>query len=146
HRTAPKGQISPEPLRQRDRVTEALWSALSRPARDRGGAVEPYPRLWSLGMSDTPSLNDLDAAAPFARRHIGPTPHEQQAMLDALGYASLSELMAAAVPANIHTVSPLRLPAPLSEPEAIRRLRAMAGRNNPGVAMIGLGYHPTATP
>lgn len=40
-------------------------------------------------MSDTPSLHDLDAAAPFAARHIGPGPHERQAMLDALGYASL---------------------------------------------------------
>src|SRR5262245_5079985 len=97
-------------------------------------------------MSDTPSLHDLDAAAPFATRHIGPGPGERQTMLDALGYASLDELMAAAVPSAIRSDDALSLPPPVSEPEAIAQLRRLAGRNNPGVAMIGMGYHPTATP
>jgi glycine cleavage system P protein (glycine dehydrogenase) len=97
-------------------------------------------------MSDTPSLHDLDAAAPFATRHIGPGPGERQTMLDALGYASLDELMAAAVPTAIRSDDALSLPPPVSEPEAIAQLRRLAGRNNPGVAMIGMGYHPTATP
>ena len=35
----------------------------------------------------------------FASRHIGPSPAEQQQMLAALGYASLDELTAAALPA-----------------------------------------------
>jgi glycine dehydrogenase len=97
-------------------------------------------------MSDTPSLHDLDAAAPFATRHIGPGPGERQTMLDALGYASLDELMAAAVPPAIRSETALSLPPPVSEPEAIAQLRRLAARNHPGVAMIGMGYHPTATP
>jgi len=97
-------------------------------------------------MSDTPTLHDLDTAAPFARRHIGPGRHERHAMLEALGYTSLAELMAAAVPAGIRSDDALKLPPAVSEPEAIERLRALAGRNHPGVAMIGMGYHPTATP
>jgi glycine dehydrogenase len=97
-------------------------------------------------MSDTPSLYDLDAAAPFATRHIGPGPGERRTMLDALGYASLDELMTAAVPTVIRSDDALSLPPPVSEPEAIAQLRRLAGRNNPGVAMIGMGYHPTATP
>src|SRR5919109_4018179 len=97
-------------------------------------------------MSDTPSLHDLDAVAPFARRHIGPGSHERQAMLDALGYASLADLMAAAVPAGIRGHDAVDLPPAVSESEAIERLRALARRNRPGVAMIGMGYHPTATP
>jgi glycine dehydrogenase len=97
-------------------------------------------------MSDAPSLHELDAAAPFARRHIGPGTHERQVMLDALKYASLDDLMAAAVPAGIRSDDELGLPPASSEPEAIRQLRRFAGRTNPGVAMIGMGYHPTATP
>jgi glycine dehydrogenase len=97
-------------------------------------------------MSDTPSLHDLDAAAPFASRHIGPGPHERQAMLDALGFAGLDDLMAAAVPSGIRDDAALELPPSLSEPRAIRELRRLAERNRPGIAMIGLGYHPTATP
>jgi glycine dehydrogenase len=97
-------------------------------------------------MSDTPSLHDLDSAAPFATRHIGPGPGERQSMLDALGYASLDELMAAAVPDGIRSESALALPPPVSEPDAIGQLRRLAERNNPGVAMIGMGYHPTVTP
>ncbi|MGH3454071.1 MAG: aminomethyl-transferring glycine dehydrogenase [Nocardioidaceae bacterium] len=97
-------------------------------------------------MSDSPSLHDLDAAAPFATRHIGPGSGERQSMLDALGYASLDELMAAAVPDGIRSQSALSLPPPVSEPDAIAQLRRLAGRNNPGVAMIGMGYHPTVTP
>ncbi|HKE68222.1 MAG TPA: glycine dehydrogenase (aminomethyl-transferring), partial [Nocardioidaceae bacterium] len=97
-------------------------------------------------MSDTPSLHDLDAAAPFATRHIGPGPGERQTMLDALGYASLDELMAAVVPGTIRSGAALSLPPPVSEPEAIAQLRRLAARNHPGIAMIGMGYHPTATP
>jgi glycine dehydrogenase len=67
-------------------------------------------------------------------------------MLDGLGYDSLDALMAAAVPAGIRSTAELDLPAAVSEPEVIARLRDKAGRNNPGVAMIGLGYHPTVTP
>ena len=43
-----------------------------------------------------PNLTD-----PFVRRHIGPSPDEQQEMLRTLGYDSLDALMAAAVPAGI---------------------------------------------
>jgi len=66
-------------------------------------------------------------------------------MLATLGYDSLDALMTAAVPSGIR--SELEgLPAPISESQALADLRALAEKNNPGVAMIGLGYHPTITP
>jgi glycine dehydrogenase len=86
------------------------------------------------------------STAPFTSRHIGPAEDERATMLDGLGYESLAALMAAAVPAGIRSTAELDLPAPVSEPEVIDRLRDKAARNNPGVAMIGLGYHPTVTP
>jgi glycine dehydrogenase len=86
----------------------------------------------------------------FADRHIGPSPAEQQQMLAAVGYSSLDELTAAALPpALASTAAPLDLlglPAPLSEAEAQAELRRLAGRNTMATSMIGLGYYPTITP
>ena len=67
-------------------------------------------------------------------------------MLAALGYGSLDELVDAAVPAVIREAAPLALPEPLSETEALARLRELAGRNEVFTSLIGLGYHDTITP
>jgi glycine dehydrogenase len=83
---------------------------------------------------------------PFARRHIGPAPDDIQRMLDAVGYASIDELMDAAIPESIRWSGSLDLPPAASEPEVIAELRALAARNRPLVSMIGLGYHGTHTP
>ena len=93
-------------------------------------------------------MPELSSAAPsFAERHIGPRPHDVAAMLERVGHESLDSLMAAAVPASIAAPGALsRLPEPLSESAALAELRRLAERNQPGVAMIGLGYHPTVTP
>ncbi|MET0469061.1 MAG: aminomethyl-transferring glycine dehydrogenase [Aeromicrobium sp.] len=82
----------------------------------------------------------------FARRHIGPTASDQDAMVRRVGYETLDALMQAAVPAGIRSTTPLNLPAARTETEALSVLRGLADRNNPGIAMIGLGYHPTITP
>ncbi|MRK01758.1 aminomethyl-transferring glycine dehydrogenase [Aeromicrobium sp. S22] len=82
----------------------------------------------------------------FSSRHIGPTPSDQDAMVRRVGYDSLDALMQAAVPSGIRSTSALGLPAAQTETEALSTLRALSERNNPGVAMIGLGYHPTVTP
>ena len=67
-------------------------------------------------------------------------------MLAELGYKSLDDLSAAAIPVELRDDSPLNLPPPLDEPGAMARLRAMAGMNHPGRSMIGLGYYGTTTP
>jgi len=82
----------------------------------------------------------------FASRHIGPSPADQDAMVRRVGHQSLDALMAAAVPSGIRSISELGLPNALSETESLATMRELADRNNPGVAMIGLGYHPTVTP
>ncbi len=92
------------------------------------------------------TLSELDRADAFTARHLGPRPDEQQRMLERVGHDSLDALMRAAVPAGIRgagTGSPLE---PLGERPALERLRETLRRNTPGTAMIGLGYHPTATP
>lgn len=91
-------------------------------------------------MSETP------AVPSFVDRHIGLRPQDVEAMLARLGFDSLDALMDAAVPGGIRQVAELELPAPLSEDATARELRAIAGLNKPGEAMIGLGYHATITP
>ncbi|MEU5883829.1 aminomethyl-transferring glycine dehydrogenase [Spirillospora sp. NPDC047279] len=82
----------------------------------------------------------------FADRHIGPSPDDQARMLAAIGYSSADALIDDAVPAAIRTGRPLDLPAGLSEPQALARLRELADRNTVVRSMIGLGYHGTHTP
>jgi glycine dehydrogenase len=84
----------------------------------------------------------------FSARHIGPSPAEQEQMLAAVGYPSLDDLTAAALPPTLAGTGagPLNLPAPLSEAEAEAELRRLAGRNTVATSMIGLGYYPTITP
>ena len=97
-------------------------------------------------MSDHPTLSQLDAALPFADRHIGPDAGARAAMLAALGFDSLGDLMQAAVPGSIHDTATLNLPSAASEAQAAQELRSLAGLNSPREPMIGLGYHGTLTP
>ena len=92
------------------------------------------------------SLAELERAIPFSRRHIGPAPDDQLAMLEALGYRSVDELCEAAVPESIQLAEGLVLPAALSEIDVLAELRELAGRNRLMTSMIGLGYHATHTP
>ncbi|MFC1411026.1 aminomethyl-transferring glycine dehydrogenase [Streptacidiphilus sp. N1-12] len=82
----------------------------------------------------------------FERRHIGPDADSQAKMLAQVGYSSLDELTAAAVPAAIRSLEALDLPDARSEAEVLAELRELAGRNQVLRPMIGLGYHGTFTP
>ncbi|MBT2225473.1 aminomethyl-transferring glycine dehydrogenase [Nonomuraea sp. NEAU-A123] len=90
-------------------------------------------------------MTDL-SAPPFSTRHIGPSEPEQQRMLEAVGFESVADLVAVAVPESIRIKDRLSLPAAASETEAIAELRAIADRNRVLTSMIGLGYHDTITP
>ncbi len=91
-------------------------------------------------------LRSLEAPDEFIGRHIGPDPGDTQRMLDAVGAGSLDDLIAQAVPASIRLDAPLNLPGPITEAEALGRLRELAGRNRVMHSLIGLGYHATIVP
>jgi glycine dehydrogenase len=95
---------------------------------------------------DQLSLAELETAAPFAERHIGPSQDEIAKMLAAVGRGSLEELAEEAVPDAIRATTALDLPPALSEAAAIEELRALADRNRVTVPMLGLGYHASHTP
>jgi glycine dehydrogenase len=96
--------------------------------------------------TSSPRLTDLEQAAPFTARHIGPSVDEQAKMLAVLGYAGLDDLTAAAVPEAIRAVEGLDLPAAGSEADVLAELRGLAAQNTVTVPMIGLGYAGTHTP
>lgn len=87
------------------------------------------------------SLQDLEQRTDFVRRHIGPGPDQQRLMLDELGIDSLADLLDKAVPKTIRWDGSLDLPAELTEPEALARLRRIAERNTVVTSMIGMGYY-----
>ncbi len=95
-------------------------------------------------MSHT--LRDLESAAPFATRHIGPSEDEVAKMLAIVGHGSLDDLARTAVPDAIRATEALQLPPAASEAEAIAELRALAAQNTVQIPMLGLGYSGTHTP
>jgi glycine dehydrogenase len=97
-------------------------------------------------MTATPALAALEHRDEFVARHIGPCPAEIAWMLAAVGCASLEQLVAETVPTAIRLPSPLNLPGPAPEYEALQTLKHMAGRNRPMKSLIGLGYYDTITP
>ncbi len=84
----------------------------------------------------------------FADRHIGTDSAAQRAMLDVLGYASVDQLVEAAVPVSIRAaeLAESSIPAAATERQALHELRAFARRNTVATSMIGLGYYDTVTP
>ena len=82
----------------------------------------------------------------FSDRHIGPNNADRDAMLNAVGYGSLSELINAAAPQSIRALSELNLPAALSESEVLEDLRNLANANTQLRNLIGQGYYGTVVP
>lgn len=85
-------------------------------------------------------------AADFVHRHIGPTVEDQELMLSSLGVSSLDELSAAAIPASIQLATPLDLPEPASENEALGELASILARNRIKRTFVGTGYVPATLP
>jgi len=92
------------------------------------------------------TLSQLLNPGEFAARHIGPSSADQQAMLAAIGAASLDDLIDQTVPGAIRYRQKLPLPDALSEVEALAQLKQLAQRNVVQQSYIGLGYSPTLIP
>ncbi|MGW0699870.1 aminomethyl-transferring glycine dehydrogenase [Streptomyces sp. NPDC002867] len=91
-------------------------------------------------------LSQLERGTPFEQRHIGPDAAAQAKMLAQVGYGSLDELTAAAVPDVIKSAEALNLPDARTEADVLAELRSLADRNQVLAPMIGLGYYGTFTP
>ncbi|MCC4212544.1 aminomethyl-transferring glycine dehydrogenase [Leeuwenhoekiella parthenopeia] len=82
----------------------------------------------------------------FALRHIGPRPEEKEQMLEAIGAASIDQLIYETLPDGIRLQKPLNLEPALSEYEYATHINALANKNKLFKTYIGLGYHESKTP
>ncbi|HEU4621855.1 MAG TPA: aminomethyl-transferring glycine dehydrogenase, partial [Burkholderiaceae bacterium] len=92
------------------------------------------------------TLHQLEAHDAFIARHIGPNDAEIAHMLAVVGQPSLDALVDAIVPASIKLDSPLALPSPVNEEEALAKIRELAAKNRVFKSFIGQGYYGTHTP
>jgi glycine dehydrogenase len=82
----------------------------------------------------------------FVSRHLGSGAGAVEEMLRTCGYATLDDMIDAAVPGGIRLARPLALPPALSELEALSELRSLASRNQLWRSFLGQGYHECVTP
>ncbi|MFK8259764.1 aminomethyl-transferring glycine dehydrogenase [Erwinia sp. AnSW2-5] len=94
----------------------------------------------------TQKLSQLEHHGAFIERHIGPSQEQQGAMLNAIGAASLTDLITSIVPADIQLPSPPAVGDALTEHLALAELKAIAAQNQRYKSYIGMGYTPVLTP
>ncbi|UBO72629.1 aminomethyl-transferring glycine dehydrogenase [Aeromonas rivuli] len=94
----------------------------------------------------TQSLFELEQKTNFLRRHIGPGESELRALLATVGAESLDDLISQTVPAAIRREAPLGIGAPMTEVEALAKLKGYAAQNRIAKSYIGMGYHDTHVP
>jgi glycine dehydrogenase len=97
-------------------------------------------------MSALKPLGDLENPSEFIARHIGIEPEDERRMLSAIGAASRRALIDSIVPRAIVRPTPMQLPAPVTEADALAELKAIASKNQVLKSFIGQGYHGTHTP
>ena len=97
-------------------------------------------------MQSAKPLAELENTSEFIARHIGIDDAAEAHMLSVLGAASRRALMEAIIPPSIARSSAMAIPAPVTEAEALRQLKAIASKNKVLKSFIGQGYYGTHTP
>ncbi|GGK09940.1 aminomethyl-transferring glycine dehydrogenase [Luteimonas terricola] len=97
-------------------------------------------------MSKSASLRSLEHHDAFVSRHIGPNGDEIAQMLRVVGHESLDAMTDAIVPGSIRSGDALALPPPMTEVDALAKIRAIADRNTVFRSFIGQGYYGTHVP
>ncbi len=107
-------------------------------------AKDPQPVLDSQQNFSSPEV--LAPTDSFVGRHIGPGAEDVEQMLKVLGFSTLDDLIAQAVPPVIRLNQPLQLPEAQSEYAALAQLKAIASKNQVFRSFIGMGYYDCITP
>jgi glycine dehydrogenase len=106
----------------------------------------PLRSVPAQQSSPTDSLQPWQTTTEFIARHIGPQAVDVRKMLAVLGFTSLDELTACAVPTDIQLQEPLAIPIGTTEQQALARLKSIASQNQVFRSFIGLGYYNCITP
>jgi len=97
-------------------------------------------------MSALKPLGELENAAEFQARHIGPDAADEALMLSEIGVASRRALIEAIVPTSIKRGAVMDLAPVATEAQALAELKALATQNKVLKSFIGQGCHDTLTP
>ena len=100
----------------------------------------------SAQNDSAPTLETLQHQEAFIDRHIGPGDGQIAEMLAALGLESLEQLIKKTVPSSILSQRPISVGDPMTENDALAKLKDIAGKNKRSRSFIGLGYYDTHTP
>ena len=100
----------------------------------------------SAQNDSAPTLETLQYQDAFIDRHIGPEDGQVAEMLETLGLESLEQLIEKTVPASILSERPMSVGDPMTENDALAKLKAIAAKNKQSRSCIGLGYYDTHTP
>ena len=92
------------------------------------------------------NFSDLFFNDEFVGRHLGSEDADRAEMLNFLGFSSLDAFVADVVPESVRLQSALDLPEPMTETDALEKLRAHANQIQVKSSYIGMGYHPTKLP
>lgn len=96
-------------------------------------------------MTSLSSLLAGDRLA-FTQRHIGVNAQDEQAMCAGISPSSMPDFIESIVPDCIKRSSPIELPAPVNEAQALKELESIANQNQLFRNYIGQGYYGTITP
>lgn len=100
---------------------------------------------WQFLLFTSSSLISL-SFCHSAIWEVGPRMEESKSMLAALGFDSLDALVKSTVPAKILAEKPLSMDAPLTESEALEKIKLYAKKNKVMKSYIGQGYYDTLVP
>jgi len=112
----------------------------------RLASVPSFPHRRMFHSGGVWSADALDMVDTFSRRHLGVSPSDGQAMLQTVGFQDYESLIESTVPSNILFKSPPELDAPLTESEALTKLKTMTSQNRVMKSYIGQGYYDTQVP
>eukprot|EP00752_Nemacystus_decipiens_P012371 g10965.t1 len=102
--------------------------------------------LTSTSQFSTRTDEIFAAKDTFARRHIGPSDADVEAMMKTVGVSSLDNLVDRTVPHSIRLEKPLDLEDAMTESEALAAMRTIADKNKVMKNFIGMGYSETTVP
>ena len=86
-----------------------------------------------------------DNSKEFLARHIGPSQADQEIMLQTVGAKSLDDLMKNTVPEKILLTDELKVDEPISENDALKKLKSISKKNEIFKNFIVMGYYNTFT-
>jgi len=123
-----------------------MLSKLGAPSLRRSVLSALATRSTSRALSVAAKGDVFTATDPFMHRHMGSQGEDKQKMLTKLGFDSLESLVASTVPEQIRLPKKLNLDPPLSESEALAKLKKIMSKNKVLKSFIGTGYYETITP